>query len=193
MLAGPGLQPRPTKPAVGAAGPAGAWRRTAGDETRGAAGRAWGRMAARPAGCWPYGLLLFRKKTTNYRNMAAGSARRRGARRDDGGREAPARALPSWPRRLRATSGKRRPSTEVKHKSGRLPRLLIAYCLTRGQLPAVVRPRALSQGALQQLAPSFTAGGSLVGSGREWTRAPQWDLRLVCVFRLCGAGWGRSN
>lgn len=85
------------------------------------------------AGGWgPSGLLLRRKKTTNYRNMADGSACRRGARRDDGGREAPAQDLParrggSWP-----PPGKRRPNAEGKLASGRLAGLPDSPVLNAG-------------------------------------------------------------
>lgn len=88
MLAGAGLQPRPTKPAGGPTGLARGQGRGAEDgEGRGRRARIGARGKARRsrARCDTQQRLRLRRKTTNYRNMAADS-RRRGAHWEDGGR-----------------------------------------------------------------------------------------------------------
>ncbi|XDA76111.1 hypothetical protein R6Z07F_006271 [Ovis aries] len=64
--------------------------------------------------------------------MADGSACRRGARRDDGGREAPAQDLPAGRGGSSPPPGKRRPNAEGKLASGRLAGLPDSPVLNAG-------------------------------------------------------------
>lgn len=158
------LQPRPTKPAGEPPGRPGEAR-----PGPGAGGRRarTGDGESEEAGPDHSGPAPPQKENNKLPQHGRRLARRRGARRDDGGRVAPVRALPSEaaapPSRLRRTQ------TECGKQTGRRPPSSAPETLTfkagevagRSSLPGSV------VSALRQLAPCFTAGVSPVGSGSE--------------------------